>query len=478
MLHQKIQGLNPAQAQVVYHDCQTHGPLLVLAGAGSGKTTVLTLRVAHQIAQGVPAHTLFCITFTVKAAHEMRGRIHTLLQDSLESPWIGTFHALAYHILRCDFQTIPNWFRLGWTQEPQCWDSSEQWRKALVSELQKHPQWQDLDPESIDALLGESNPSAPMELDQWNALQQWHHNWQKSQNRIALSDLLPSVLQLFDQEPEILLHWQNQVGQLLVDEYQDIDPQQYAFCQKLLGQNRQWVVVGDDDQAIYGFRGADPSCLLRFQDSFTQSTMIKLEQNYRSHQAILDVANRIFQDKAPHLRKVLRGCGIQSSLRPVQVRHFATSLDEGAWIARTLRRLNSQGHAWSDFTLLCRYNRLRLYYEQVLHYWQIPLASEGSQGVQVMTLHGSKGLEFPFVFYVGLSDQLSPGKDEDPEEEKRLFYVGCTRAIQGLFLLHSRQRVYKDKIQGFAPSPFLIYARIPWYQTLWHKLWHSSDLLT
>lgn len=464
--------LNPAQTECVYESTPY---VQILAGAGSGKTTVLTLRVARQIIEGQNPDSIFCISFTVKAAEEMRSRLNTLLGGKFPSPWMGTFHSLAFHLLRCDFEGIPNWFRMGWQSEPQVWDSIEDHLQALQLASQKDGHW-DLSIEEIDAVL--HSPRSPLDAEDTQHFHNFAHHFNLSIGRITFDSMLNAAVELLQKEEQIRLYWQQKVAHLLVDEYQDIDPLQYQFCRLLLGTQSHFLTVGDDDQAIYGFRGADPRCMLDFQKDFPQAKRIKLEENYRSHPKILALANRIFEDKDPALRKILRGQDRKTLFQPVQVRHFPHSQAECQWLAKALQKIHSKRQSWNGIALLCRYNRLREYYEQAMHYYGIPLKSEGIDGIQIMTLHASKGLEFDFVFYLGASEGLSPGKDENPAEERRLFYVGVTRAIQGLVLLHSNQRIYKDKIQSFRPSPYLQLLRQPWWQKAYRKLWLSDDLLT
>lgn len=480
-LQHKINSLNSQQVQVIAHSHANLGPLLVLAGAGSGKTTALTLRVASEVQQGIPCSGIFCLTFTVKAANEMKERLRLLLPEQHFLPWIGTFHSLGLHIIRSTDRGIPNWTRLGMPFEPKVWEEND-WYDSVQKRIQNSDLNHWVLREHLELFHETQQPECPQGIhaSDWSALVSAIEELGKESGKIGFGEMIDGALWLLEHHPEVLIEWQNRVQQLLVDEYQDIDPKQYRMCRLLLGGNRNFIAVGDDDQAIYGFRGADPTCILNFQMDFPESTLCKLEDNYRSHPSILKLANQIFTDKDPNYRKILRA-GRQEKSREFMgpsIHKFNNGFEECQWICQSLNRIRSQGHSLRDCAILCRYNRLLEYYRGALRYWGIPLLEDENDGVQLMTLHGSKGLEFPFVFYCGLSAGLSPGNGENLDEEKRLFYVGVTRARDRLFLVHSSQRVYRDKLKNFEPSPFQNYFKRSFWSKCKAVLWDSDDLLT
>jgi 1-acyl-sn-glycerol-3-phosphate acyltransferase len=227
--------------------------------------------------------------------------------------------------------------------------------------------------------------------------------------------------------------------------------------------------VGDDDQAIYGFRGADIGNILRFQNDYPGCRILKLEWNYRSTPQILEVANRIFLDKPMEFRKKLRpGSGRNDPLfrqnLPVMLKEFHSPMEEMEWIALTIRQTRAQfGIPYKAFAILVRYHLQREWYVLSLESVGIPILKADMDGVQIETIHASKGLQYPVVFYAGLAEGISPAKSEGKrdavlrqrEEERRLFYVGVTRAECQLYLLFCKRRHWRGKLCEFRKSPFL-----------------------
>lgn len=303
-------GLNDKQKEAVLH---TEGPLLVLAGAGSGKTRVLTHRIAHLVEnKGVKPWSILAITFTNKAAKEMRERLSSLMApDVVEEMWVSTFHSMCVRILRRYGE------RLGYSRYFTIYDTADQ--KALIKESLKAV---DISEKNfpvgtvLGAISGKKNKLETPDQAEMNAgadyrekqiakIYRYYQNKLKENNAMDFDDLLVNTFLLFKQEADVLEYYQDKFEYILVDEYQDTNGAQYQLVQLLAQKNKNLCVVGDDDQSIYGWRGADISNILGFEHDFNQATVIKLEQNYRSTKNILEAANSVVAHnrdrKAKHL---------------------------------------------------------------------------------------------------------------------------------------------------------------------------------
>ncbi|MCL2101732.1 MAG: UvrD-helicase domain-containing protein, partial [Fibromonadales bacterium] len=447
-----LKGLNSEQKQAVLHSHANEGPLLILAGAGSGKTSVLTKRILHRIGQGVESSKILALTFTAKAAAEMDERVKELAPDS--EALLCTFHSLALRILRMKISGIENWKRIGFAKAPMPKEQSDfDWQESLVEQGLK-----------AGSIVRENLfcPEIKAKKDKLEKLQASVFD----SAAIVFEDLIWLSIRLLSEFSEVRQFCQSLWNEILIDEYQDINPSQYRLVRAILGDGKNLFAVGDDDQAIYGFRGADIGNILRFQKDFPNCKVLKLEWNYRSTANILEAANRIFTDKPLAFRKNLRA-GAQ---RPYPL--FKENRKPEVWVSQTaeeeilrlvyeIRFLKEEySMEWSDFALLSRYNRQCEYYE-------LALKERGIEGVHIETIHSSKGLQYPVVFYCGLAEKLSPGelpkdfkeKRKQLGEEKRLFYVGVTRAEAHLIFLYCRQRYFKGKLENFKESRFLKYCR-------------------
>lgn len=428
-----LSGLNPDQMRAVCHEHQTGGPLLILAAAGSGKTAVLIKRIQWLLSkEGVDPRTILGLTFTAKAAREMLERIGNAPVR------LCTFHSLALSFCR-EFST-----ELGFQKPPVPTDQPD--REFLENLFQDH--------------------LSPSELQSAEPLRKAC----KLTGKVVFEDLIWLAIQLLEQDETLRHKVQARYSHILVDEYQDINPSQYRLVRLLRGNSPALFVVGDDDQAIYGFRGADIGNILRFQKDYPEASMIKLEWNYRSTHAILEVANQIFTSKPLHLQKRLRaGSARRDPLFQknfsVDSRAFQNPIQEVDFILGTMESMRTEfGLPWNAFAILVRYNRQKEWYSVALEERGIPIEAEG---VQLETLHGSKGLQYPVVFYCGLAKNLSPAEPRgnrrqrkaQSEEEKRLFYVGVTRAESRLLLLFCRKRHWHGELQDFKESPYLQYVR-------------------
>jgi DNA helicase-2/ATP-dependent DNA helicase PcrA len=326
--------LNPPQRRAVEHDA---GPLLVLAGAGSGKTRVLTARIAHLIqARGVRADRIFAVTFTNKAAGEMRERVAALLGADPRGLWIGTFHSLSARLLRREAPLLG--FGPNFTIYDE--DDSQALLKRMLEQRELSPKA--YPPRALHALIsGAKNrliepddfahtadtPLARVAADCYREL----GGALQRANAMDFDDLLLFPLRLFREHPERLAWWQHRFDHVLVDEFQDTNAAQYRLVRALAEQHRNLCVVGDDDQAIYGWRGADVRHMLAFEQDFPGTTLVKLEQNYRSTQVILDAANGVIAENKGRIGKTLF-TAVRGG-EPILLLTAADERDEAEWLA-------------------------------------------------------------------------------------------------------------------------------------------------
>ncbi len=372
--------LNAAQQAAVEHP---GGPLLVLAGAGSGKTRVLTARIAHLIkAQGVPPQRIFAVTFTNKAAGEMRSRVGTLLGADPRGLWIGTFHSLSARLLRREAPL------LGFGPNFTIYDVDDQ--QALIKRLleQRGVSVKAYPPRALQGIIsGAKNrmllpeelgaqadsPLARVAADVFQAL----GPALKQANAMDFDDLLLHPLALFREHPERLAYWQDRFQHVLVDEFQDTNAAQYLLVKQLARRHGNLCVVGDDDQAIYGWRGADVRHMLAFQQDFPGTTLIKLEQNYRSTQVILDAANGVIAENAARLGKTLFTA--KQGGDPVTLLTAADERDEAEWLAAEFSRLAADGDIpYEGMAILYRTNAQSRPLEEAFRFRGIPYRLVGA----------------------------------------------------------------------------------------------------
>jgi DNA helicase II / ATP-dependent DNA helicase PcrA len=291
-----LTGLNPEQQKAVRHD---EGPLLIMAGAGSGKTRVLTHRIAYLISEkGVPHWSILAITFTNKAAREMKDRVASIIGPGAEEMWISTFHSMCVRILRRDID------RIGFNRNFTILDSGDQQTvlKRIIKEM-------NLDPKKFDArsMLG-SISSAKNELKTaaefgksangfyeetvFEVYKRYEKELRRNQS-LDFDDLIMTTIRLFEQVPEVLEYYQRRFRYIMVDEYQDTNRAQYKLVQMMADRHKNLCVVGDSDQSIYRWRGADIQNILSFEKDYDNAAVVMLEQNYRSTKRILNAANAV-----------------------------------------------------------------------------------------------------------------------------------------------------------------------------------------
>ena len=352
-----LSGLNSAQREAA--EC-THGPLLVLAGAGSGKTRVLTYRIAHMIAdESVRPWQILAITFTNKAAAEMRERLDALLPGGTRGMWVCTFHAMCVRILREDAEALG--FKSNFTIYDD--DDSKRLVKQIMSDL-------DIEPKSFpingirsrissakNALVLPDEFEGMANTPQLQATARVYHELQRRlerANAMDFDDLLINAHKLLKNHPDVLAKYQDRFIQISVDEYQDTNHVQYEITNMLAARERNLMVVGDDDQSIYSWRGADIQNILDFEKDYPDAKVVKLEENYRSTGHILNAANAVVAHNSRRKAKRLytsRGDG-----ELVQAYQASDERDEGRWIGAQIEKLHGTGISYDDMALFYRTN--------------------------------------------------------------------------------------------------------------------------
>ena len=362
--------LNPMQQEAVLH---TEGPLLVLAGAGSGKTRALTHRVAYLIEEkNVAPWNILAITFTNKAAGEMRERVNSLVEYGADSVWVSTFHSLCVRILR---RFIEN---LGYDTSFSIYDTDDQ--RTLMKQIFKNMEINNKQYKERGVLSIISSAKNELISPEEFALNvrasgdfrgqkiaEIYKEYQiqlKKNNALDFDDLLVKTVELFDAKPEILDYYQEKFKYIMVDEYQDTNTAQFKLVSQLAKKYGNICVVGDDDQSIYRFRGANIKNILNFEQAFPGARVIKLEQNYRSTKTILDAANSVIRNNRGRKDKTLWTENAEGN--KVRVKVFDTAFDEADGIVKDMVK---KGGCWKDYAVLYRTNaQSRLIEEKCIAY--------------------------------------------------------------------------------------------------------------
>jgi len=596
--------LNEMQQQAV---TTPNASALIIAGAGAGKTSVLVSRLAHHLESGVSPDKLMAVTFTNKAAFEIKHRLETHLNQSLNNLWLGTFHSLCYRMLimhlKAKFKVI-----------------SQSRQTSILKQLIESSKVE-IEPRKLLTFINAQKDKGLRATDSNDELERLYMAYQtycKENLLMDFGDLLLRCYELLSDYPKLLEHYQNKFDFVLVDEAQDTNFIQYEFLKLLTHQKQNMFFIGDDAQSIYGFRGAVLENLFTFQAEYPSHELIKLEQNYRCSKNILEAANQVISHNAKQFKKVLYTNNPDGDKITVYTAH--NDQKEASYIASEILRLKGQGTALNDIAILYRTNLQSEVVMQTLQQMQIPFyvskgqrfferqeiktvlsylqlaldchdngsfdyvinvpqrgiglatkqkissyadsqnlsywkacesmmqsnlltgkalqgvlefmalikmlsesvlelslsdavrliidktnliqwyarSDDGSDrlenidellklagefkaddslelsifeqflahaclsneeetghGVQLMTLHASKGLEFETVFLIGLEQNLFPSKKGDLEEERRLMYVAITRAKKRLIITHARQRQLYGSTQMQRPSVFL-----------------------
>lgn len=364
--------LNEQQRQAV---TTTEGPLLVLAGAGSGKTRVLTHRIAYLIdAMGVAPWNILALTFTNKAAGEMRDRVANLVGSAADDMWVLTFHSCCVRILRREIE------RIGYENSFVIYDDSDQQTllKHIIADMNLNDkiytprglssQFSEAKNHSLDPLGFLRESYKPQQVIDAFVLYQ---KQLKKNNALDFDDLLLKTLELFTQHPDVLERYRTRFRYILVDEYQDTNMAQYHIVKMLADEHRNICVVGDDDQSIYGWRGADIRNILEFEKDFPGAQIIRLEQNYRSTERILQAANLVIANN--HGRKQKKLWTAQKGGEPIELRENHDERDEAMYICNRIlsdTRLNIRN--FSDFAILYRTHAQSRILEMYLKSYDIP----------------------------------------------------------------------------------------------------------
>ena len=377
---QMLEGLNPEQRAAVTH---LDGPLLILAGAGSGKTRVITYRIAYMMKKhNVAPSSILAITFTNKAANEMRQRIEGLVGDRSKYIWCGTFHSIFARLLRRHAELM------GYSQNFSIIDTDDQLK--LVKDSMKELDIADsqFKPKSIqNEISNAKNKFVSVEEYAIQAGKDYFYGvvariykrYQEkllANNAMDFDDILVNMVKLLEQNPDICELYRAKFRYIMVDEYQDTNMPQYRAIMKLASGSGNICVVGDDDQSIYSFRGADVRIILKFEKDFPGAQVIKLEENYRSTKTILEAANCVITNNTKRKSKKLRTEGADGD--KIIVMNADTSAGEADFVGRTIKMMADKGKfKYSDCAVLYRMNALSRNVESTLHNLGIPFRVYG-----------------------------------------------------------------------------------------------------
>lgn len=372
-IRQAVAKLNPRQREATE---ATDGPLLILAGAGSGKTRVLTHRIAYLIGVKKAAPwSILAITFTNKAAREMQERVSKLVGPQGQDIWVSTFHSMCVRILRRDIE------RIGYSSSFSILDSSDQLSVIRNCMKDLNLDTKKFEPRAVQAAMSAAKNEliGPAQFENKigdyfdGVVAKVYRKYQerlKANNSLDFDDLIMKTIQLFKDEPQVLEFYQNKFQYIHVDEYQDTNRAQYMLCKMLAEKHHRICVVGDSDQSIYKWRGADISNILNFEADYPEATTILLEQNYRSTANILNAANEVIKNNPGRKAKNLwtdRGEGEKIRIYVADSEH-----EEGYFISGTIRKNHNAGKRYADHAILYRTNAQSRVIEEVLIKSDIP----------------------------------------------------------------------------------------------------------
>ena len=370
-----LKGLNDEQREAVLH---TEGPLLILAGAGSGKTRVLTHRIAYLINEkGVYPSEILAFTFTNKAAKEMKERIARLVGEESRDMWVGTFHSTCVRILRRDIE------KLGFDKNFIIFDSDDQQRvlKDCLKELNLNEK--NYPPRSVQEMIGKAKDELiepqtyskmyanDYRLSKVAAVYELYQKKLRQNNALDFDDIIVFTIKLFLDNPPVLDYYQRKFRYVLVDEYQDTNTAQYSLISLLAQGYRNLCVVGDDDQSIYGWRGANIRNILDFEKEFKGCRVVKLEQNYRSTQVILDAANHVIKNNVGRKNKKL--WTEKSGGKGIVAYEGDNEHEEARFVADEIKRMKLyENRQYKDMAILYRINAQSRVLEDMLLRENIP----------------------------------------------------------------------------------------------------------
>ncbi|MBC7327205.1 UvrD-helicase domain-containing protein [bacterium] len=365
--------LNPEQKEAVLYNS---GPLVIFAGAGSGKTKVLTYKAAYLLSQGVSPRNILAVTFTNKAAEEMRSRIIDLVGADADDMWIGTFHATCARILRIDGEAI------GLPSNFVILDEDDQLTliKELVSQLSLSDEY--FQPKLVLSTISRAKENLVGVLDfiqsangflekKVATIYKLYEDKKKLSKALDFDDLIFYCVRLLRERQDIREKWQDKFRYILVDEFQDVNYAQYELVKLLGDKYRNISIVGDDDQSIYGWRGADFRLLLQFEKDFPNAKVIKLERNYRSPQTVLDAAWSVIKNN--RMRKAKRLWTDREGGEKIRFYEAESPQDEARFVGLTIRELVAkENRRYGDFVILYRVNAQSRAFEETLMSLNIP----------------------------------------------------------------------------------------------------------
>ncbi|MBO5143816.1 MAG: DNA helicase PcrA [Clostridia bacterium] len=371
-----LEGLNKPQYEAVTH---TEGPLLVIAGAGSGKTRVLTHRIAYLISEkDVKPWNIIAITFTNKAAKEMKERIGKILGEEMaKDMWVGTFHSMCVRILRREIE------KQGYERNFLIFDTSD--AKTVIKECLKELEMDEkifsdkyilseiskAKNDLIDPVKYENKHASDYRMSKVAKVYSLYQTKLKKNNAVDFDDIINITISIFKEYPEVLEYYQDKFKYVLVDEYQDTNKAQDLLIALIAEKNNNVCVVGDDQQSIYKFRGADIGNILSFENRFKNTHVIKLEQNYRSTKSILNVANEVIKNNAGNVKKNLWTDNDEG--KKPKIFQGGNEYDEANYVVSEINHLKREEYyKYSDFTILYRTNAQSRVFEEILMREGIP----------------------------------------------------------------------------------------------------------
>ena len=359
------------------------GPVLVVAGAGSGKTRVLVYRIAYLLENGIAPESIIAITFTNKAAGEMRSRVAELIGPTADEIWVSTFHSACVRILR---REAP---RLGYANSFSIYDSSDSLRLIRMILKDLNIDEKRLPPRGVAAAISNAKNKlmdaglfsdfADNPYEKRIALVYTEYEKRLAeQSAFDFDDLIMRTVEVFDKHPDALARYQGRFRHVLIDEFQDTNHAQSRLATLLAGKWRNIFVVGDADQGIYAFRGATIKNLLDFERDWPEAKVITLEQNYRSTRTILDAANAVIENNAMRKPKALWTA--QEGGERIVRYHGSDEHDEAAWVAQEVRKLSDQGHPHADVAVFYRTNAQSRVLEEAFNAASLPYRVVGGVG--------------------------------------------------------------------------------------------------
>lgn len=360
--------LNPEQYRAV---TTIDGPILIIAGAGSGKTRVITFRIAHMLDTGIPQSQILALTFTNKAAKEMSDRIKELTQRKLQNLTVSTFHAFGVRVLRQDID------KLGWRENFSIYDETD--RTSLIKECGRELKYspEAMDIYKISMIISNIKTGRKDWTEETKIYQELYNSYQeglKLYNAVDFDDLIVLPIKLFREHPEVLQRYRDRYKYIMVDEFQDTSHQQYEMMHLLADKNV--AVVGDDDQSIYSWRGADYQNIINFEKDFKDVQEIRLEQNYRSSNTILEAANGVISHNTNRKDKKLwsgKGAG-----KPIEIFIPENETDEADFIAESIQGIAMEDkRKYDEFGVLIRANTQSRYIEEAFLQANIPYVMSG-----------------------------------------------------------------------------------------------------